>query len=233
MEQKLVIAIVGGVSHQSSENSSRLIYDMFFEKTNGLVCPEMVVYDLDMCKVEKYQKEGNKDALRDILGRAVYRLGHWGAEADFAILCSNTLHEFSDLFDQYLPLLDIRETTVQAVKKQGFKKVALLGTKYTMEEDFYVQYLEKEGLEVVIPEIDDRNLVHRIIYDELCKGAILGESETLIQEIINCLQLQGAEGVILGCTELPLLIKAASIPVFNTTQLQAEAAVDKALGLDE
>lgn len=233
MEQNLVIAIVGGVSHQSSENSGRLIYDMFFEKTNGLVCPEMVVYDLDMCKVEKYQKEGNKEALRDILGRAVYRLGHWGAEADFAILCSNTLHEFSDLFDQYLPLLDIREITIQAVKKQGLKKVALLGTKYTMEEDFYVKYLEKEGLEVIIPDNEARETIHNIIYEELIRGKVTEPAYYFLRNVIAALQAQGAEGVILGCTELPLLVKGASIPVFNTTHLQAEAAVNKALGLDD
>lgn len=230
-----IIAVAGGMAAPSSNYSKKLIYDLYLVKTGGRHCPQILSYDLDMCQVEKLQKAGDKEGLGNLMSLAGYFL----READFAILCSNTMHEFADKINAYVPLLDIRETTAKAIVKEGIKKVVLLGTRYTMEQAFYRQVLEEYGLEVIVPAEADRFKVHQIIYEELIAGFIGDDSRTALLDVICGLQKQGAEGVILGCTELPLLLPddwvesdSGRVRIFDTTKLQAEAAVNLALGLD-
>lgn len=226
MKQRKSLAIIGGMSHESSVYSNQLVYDLFRKKTGGSSCPQMITYELDMNQVECLQKAGDSDGLSDLIYEAGMRLGQNGFEADIAILCSNTMHEYADFLLPFMEFIDIRDVTAQAIIAQDMHKVALLGTRYTMEKDFYRQRLEKFGLDIMIPDVGDRELIQHIIYQELIKGVISKDSEKHLQLIIENLKEQGAEGAILGCTELPLLIKESCIPIFDTTYLQAQAAVE-------
>lgn len=240
MKQKKIVAVIGGMSTASSDHSKALIYDLYRKKTGGKHCPQILGYDLDVCEVEELQKAGDTkglyklmmDAYANVSGPIYYKTGEV-----IVIICSNTMHEFADVFGSDVSFLDIRKITAKAVIKAGLKKVALLGTNYTMEKIFYRKVLEKEGLEVIIPNEADRAVVHRIIYEELIDGVIRSKSLKALLKVIAALQKQGAEGIVLGCTELPLLLKetwvyaeAAPIQIFNTTALQAEAAVNYILG---
>lgn len=233
MERKNpVIGVIGGMSTASSDYSKKLIYDLYRKETKGAHCPCILSVDLDMCEIEKLQKAGDKEALREELRFAAECVKN----ADFAILCTNTMHEFSSAVSDVLPFLDIRKITADTVRAEGIECVALFGTAYTMESDFYKSVLEKYGLKVVVPDEESRKAVHQIIYKELINGIIKTESKCTLINIIAEMQEYGAAGIILGCTELPLLLdcpfiftRAGNARVFNTTRLQAEAAVRYAL----
>lgn len=233
MERKNpVIGVIGGMSTASSDYSKKLIYDLYRKETKGAHCPCILSVDLDMCEIEKLQKAGDKEALREELRFAAECVKN----ADFAILCTNTMHEFSSAVSDVLPFWDIRKITADAVRAEGIECVALFGTAYTMESDFYKSVLEKYGLKVVVPDEESRKAVHQIIYKELINGIIKTESKCTLINIIAEMQEKGAAGIILGCTELPLLLdcpciftRAGNARVFNTTRLQAEAAVRYAL----
>ena len=227
-----VIGLIGGMSWNSSLEYYRLINEVVSRKLGGLHSARIVLYSLDFEEIERAQKESRWHDAADILSRAGMALKRAGA--DFLLICTNTMHKVADEVGESagLPILHIVDVTGNAIKEQGLSKVGLLGTRFVMAEQFYRDRLRKRfNIDVVVPAEDDQAVVHWIIYDELCQGKTSGSSRQSCLEIIERLIEWGAEGIVLGCTELPLLIRPGDIqvPVFNTTRLHAEAAVELAL----
>jgi aspartate racemase len=227
-----VIGLIGGMSWNSTLEYYRIINELCAEKLGKLHSARLVLYSLDFYDIEKAQREGRWEDTADILAGAGVSLKR--AEADFLLICTNTMHKVADAVEHEagLPLLNIIDVTGEAIRRQSLRRVGLLGTRFVMEESFYRQRLaEKFGLEVLVPDEDDMAVIHGMIYMELCKGEVKESSRRACLDIIRRLAARGAEGVILGCTELPLLVKPgdADIPLFNTTRLHAEAAVELAL----
>jgi len=190
------------------------------------------MYSVDFSEFEKLQHEGDWDKLTDLMIDAGMRLKNGGA--DFIVICTNTMHKVADAVASRvgIPVLHIADTVAGEIKKGGLRKVALLGTKFTMEQDFYKGRLaQKHNIQVVVPDANEREIIHSVIYQELIVGKILDSSREAVIKIINRMNSLGAEGVILGCTEIPLLIsqKDSSVPIFDTTQLHAAAAVEYSL----
>jgi aspartate racemase len=190
------------------------------------------MYSVDFEEIEKLQHQGKWDEATKLMIEAAQRLEKGGA--DFVVICSNTMHKMSVEVQKNIgiPLLHIGDATAEKIKEMGFKRVGLLGTRFTMEEDFYKgRLIGRYGLEVVLPDEKGRQIVHDIIYKELCLGVIKISSKDQICEIIQNLVRDGAEGIILGCTEIPLLIKREDVrvPLFDTTKIHAESAVEYAL----
>jgi len=211
-------------------------YEIINEKVReilgGFHSARSVMESVDFAEIEKLQHANDWDSLNDKMVEAAQNLEKAGA--DIVILCTNTMHLCSDAITRNIsiPFLHIAEATGKKIKEQKIQKVLLLGTKFTMEKDFYKKILHNDfGIEVLIPNTNDRNTVHQIIYEELVHGIIQPESKKKYQEIIEKAVKNGAEGVILGCTEIPLLIQSGDvdIPVFDTTRIHAEAAVEFAL----
>lgn len=226
------IGLLGGLSFESSIEYYRLINEGVQKRLGGVHSARCLLYSFDFGEVERLQHLGAWEALTDLMSDAAIRLQ--GAGADFLVICSNTMHRTAEDIERRsgLPLLHIADPTAAAIQAQGLHRVGLLGTAFTMEERFYRARLEERfGLTVLVPETAARAQVHRIIYEELVVGRILPESRALYQAVIGDLIDAGAEGVILGCTEIGLLIHPddVSIPVFDTTELHAEAAVRRAL----
>lgn len=231
------IGVIGGVSWVSSIEYYRLMNEIVGDKLGGLHSAKVLMYSIefgDFSKEERLAKQGNWEPLRETMIDAAQRLKRGGA--DFIIICSNTMNSTADIIEENvkLPVLHIADATGEKVKASGIKTVALLGTKYTMEENFYQDHLEKKyGLKVIVPKKAEREYINDVIFDELCAGKFYDESRKGYVQIINRLiKEEGAEGVILGCTEIPLLVKQedVSVPVFDTTAIHAEAAVNYALG---
>jgi len=227
-----VIGLIGGMSWNSSLEYYRLINESAAEKLGGLHSARIVLYSLDFDEIEQAQRQGRWDDATNILAEAGRALKQAGA--DFLVICTNTMHKVAGaVADRVgLPLLHIGDVTGDAIKEQNLRAVGLLGTRFVMEEQFYRERLrEKSHTQVLVPGEEDRATIHRIIYDELCQGRITDSSRHACIDIINGLMEQGAEGIVLGCTELPLLIHAGDInvPLFDTTRLHAEAAVKMAL----
>ena len=226
------IGLIGGMSWESSATYYRIINERVKEKLGGFHSAKSLMYSVDFAQVEKLQREGNWGQAADMMIDAARRLEYGGA--DFAVLCTNTMHK---LFDEVqknvaMPLLHIADATAVRIKRQGLDRVGLLGTKFTMEEDFYKGRLsEKYGLDVVVPGYADRQIIHDVIYKELCLGIMNQSSKDEFVRIANSLADQGLEGLILGCTEIPLLIeqKDVGLLLFDTTRIHAESAVDFAL----
>lgn len=223
------LGLIGGMSWESSAVYYKLINEKVKKELGGLHSCRSLLYSVDFAEVEQLQHHGDWAALDAIMAAAAQRLEKTGA--DLIILCTNTMHQCTEAILQAItvPFLHIADATAQAIKAQTLTKVGLLGTRFTMERDFYKGRLEQEhGLEILIPDEGARREVHRIIYDELVLGYIRPESKRIYQRIIGALQAEGAQGVILGCTEIPLLIQPAdvAIPVFDTTALHAEGAVE-------
>jgi aspartate racemase len=228
-----VIGLIGGMSWNSSLEYYRLVNEEVSRRLGGFHSAHLVLYSLDFEEIERAQSEGSWDKAALILAEAGVALERAGA--DFLVLCTNTMHKVADFVVERtgLTLLHIVDTTGSAIKEQGLTRVALLGTKFVMEEPFYRDRLQKRfGIEVIVPGQEEQGIVHRIIYEELCLGKIEDASRRTCLKIIEGLSEQGAQGIILGCTELPLLIRPNDvyIPIFNTTWLHAEAAVKLALG---
>ncbi len=226
------IGLIGGMSWESSKEYYSLINRFVRERLGGLHSAKSVMYSFDFPDLEETQRSSNWDQAATLMVYAAKRLE--AAGADLLILCSNTGHEGADLVQAKIgiPLLHIADVTGEEIKRQGLKKVGLLGTKYTMTKDYIKGRLEKKfWLEVIVPDAEDMNLVNKIIYDELCVGIIRDESRKSYQNIMEKLVKRGAEGIILGCTEIPLLVGPddCSVPTFNTTELHAKAAVEYAL----
>jgi aspartate racemase len=223
-----VIGLLGGMSWESSIEYYRIVNERVRDRLGGLHSARCVLYSVDFADIERMQAEGRWDDAALVLRAAAQALVKAGAE--IIVLCTNTMHKVADQLD--VPLLHIADTTAAAVRGAGLRRVGLLGTAFTMEQDFYTGRLIELGLDVLIPDADDRAAVHRIIYDELVLGVVREDSRVAYRDVIGRLVDRGADGVILGCTEIELLIGKADspVPVFPTTRLHAEFAVDVALG---
>lgn len=218
------IGLIGGMSWESSLEYYRLINQTVKEILGGFHSAKILMYSLDFAEIEACQSQGDWAKAQKMLVDIAKKLEKGGA--DCLLICTNTMHKMAPKIEDNtsIPLLHIADATAGEIKKQGLKKVGLLGTRFTMEEDFYrTRIREKHDIEVIIPELEERQTVHDIIYQELCLGQIKDDSREKYQDIIRKLALAGAEGVILGCTEIPLLIqqKDSSIPLFDTTAIHA------------
>lgn len=226
------IGLIGGMSWESSLEYYRIINETVKKELGGLHSAECVMYSVDFDEIEKLQHQGKWEKLTKIMINCAQRLEKAGA--NLVIICTNTMHKMAEDVENNIniPLLHIADATAEKIKELGFKKVGLLGTKFTMEEDFYKgRLIEKHGIEVIIPNSKEMQIVHDIIYNELCLGEIKENSKERYKKIIKNLTKKGAEGVILGCTEIPLLIKQedVEVPLFDTTRIHAEFAVDYAI----
>lgn len=227
-----VIGLIGGMSWESSSEYYRIINEVTRARLGPLYSAKSLMYTVNFHEIEAMQHAGRWDEAAAVLIDAAGRLERGGAAC--IVLCTNTMHKLAEEVQAAtpLPLLHIADTTAKQIKARGIRKVGLLGTAFTMEQDFYKGRLAKRfGLEVVVPETSKQQLVHRIIYDELCQGKVLPESKVYYTEIMDELVDDGAEGIILGCTEIMLLVGQAEsrVPVFDTTRIHAQAAVDFAL----
>ena len=226
------IGLIGGMSWESSLEYYKLINETARLKLGGLHSAQCLMYSVDFAEIEELQHQNKWDELTNIMVHSAERLKNGGA--DFIVICTNTMHKMAGDIENRaeIKVLHIAEVTGEKVVQKGMKKVGLLGTKFTMEHDFYKKLLkEKFDIDVVIPDEQERMIVHNVIYNELCKGIIKDDSKAQYINIINKLALNGAEGVILGCTEIPLLIKQEEVnmPVFDTTTIHAVSAVEYAL----
>lgn len=226
------IGLIGGMSWESTQTYYRLINIAIREKLGGLHSAQLVLYSVDFHDIEVLQRQGDWQAAGVLLAQAAQSLQ--GAGADMVVICTNTMHKVAEQVQAAvsIPLLHIADPTAQAIRAAGLQRVALLGTRFTMEQDFYRARLERQhGLQVIVPEQSERDVVHRIIYEELCLGQIKPESKTAYLNIIRQLQTRGAQAVILGCTEISLLVQQTDLdlPLFDTTALHAMAAADAAL----
>ena len=227
----LTIGLLGGMSWESSSEYYRLVNELARERLGGLHSARCVLFSVDFAPIEAMQAEGRWEDAGQTLAEGARSLQ--AAGADLILLCTNTMHKVAHRVQAAIsiPLLDLRDVTAAAVRSAGVTRTGLLATAYTMQESFYRDRLTAAGLDVLIPDADDRAIVHRIIYDELCRGIIREESRHAYREVIARLVARGAEGVILGCTEIELLVGQADspVPVFPTTRLHAAAAVAAAL----
>jgi aspartate racemase len=225
------IGLIGGMSWESSIEYYRLVNELVRQELGGLHSAECVMYSVDFAAIEAMQTEGRWEEARRRLAEVAQRLEAGGA--DFLVLCTNTMHKVAGAIADAVsvPLLHLGDTTATAVIGAGVRRVGLLGTGFTMAQSFYRDRLAAHGLEVLVPEAQDRDQVHRVIYDELCLGVVRDESRQAYLGIIERLVERGAEGIILGCTEIELLVgqEHVAVPVFPTTRLHAEAAVAAAL----
>lgn len=226
-----VIGLIGGMSWESTAEYYRLLNELTRDRLGGLHSARCVLYSVDFAEIERLQVEGRWDEAGEILAGAARALERAGA--DMVLICTNTMHKVAGQVSAAVtvPLVHLADTTADAVRAAGLRTVGLLGTAFTMEQDFYRGRLASGGLDVRVPDAERRALVHRVIYEELCLGVVRDESRTAYQSVIAALVAGGAEGVILGCTEIELLIGAedSPVPVFPTTRLHAEAAVSAAL----
>jgi aspartate racemase len=226
------IGLIGGMSWESTLGYYRMINQTVKARLGGLHSARCVLYSVDFAEVEEHQRLGNWTGAARLLVSAAQNVEKAGA--DFVLICTNTMHKLATEVQAGIgiPLLHIADATAARIQQTGVQRVGLLGTRFTMEEDFYRGRLaSRHGLQVVIPNAEDREAVHRIIYEELCVGAVRPESKACLMAIMGRLAAKGADGIILGCTELDLLVKSedCSVPLFDTTFEHAVAAVELAL----
>lgn len=226
------IGLLGGMSWESSLEYYRIINETVKQRLGDLHSAKCLMYSVDFAEIEELQHAGKWDKLTQTMVDASLLLEKGGA--DCLVICTNTMHRMADEIQAaiHIPLLHIADVTAAAIRSKDLQKVGLLGTRFTMEGDFYRKRLvTQHGIQVIIPDDKQRDLVHHVIYNELVKGDIRDESREAFKAIIAELGSHGAQGVILGCTEIPLLIhqKDVAIPVFDTTQIHAKASVDWAL----
>ena len=225
------IGLIGGMSWESTVTYYQVINETIKKQLGGLHSAKCILYSVDFDEIEKYQASGEWDKSADVLSEAAQALERAGA--DYIVICTNTMHKVVPEIGRriHIPILHIADMTAAELQKQGIKKVGLLGTKYTMRQDFYKNILIEQGIEVVIPNDADVDVVNRIIYDELCLGKISEQSKDIYLDIIMKLAQDGAQGIILGCTEIGLLVRQpdTDIPLFDTTLIHAEQAALKSL----
>jgi aspartate racemase len=226
------IGMIGGMSWESSIEYYRIINETVRDKLGGLHSSKSVMYSLDFAEIEALQHQNQWEEAAQLMIMAAQHVQNGGA--DFVLICTNTMHKMAEEVQKQIdiPILHIADATAEAIKRKGLTKIGLLGTRFTMEEQFYRGRLEsKHGLTVIIPSEDDREIIHRVIYDELCLGEIKSTSKDKYAAIIDKLIQAGAQGIILGCTEISLLVDAAqsAVPIFDTTLIHATTAVDYAL----
>jgi len=225
------IGLIGGMSWESTVTYYQVINETIKKQLGGLHSAKCILYSVDFDEIEKYQVSREWDKSADVLSEAAQALERAGA--DYIVICTNTMHKVAPEIGRriHIPILHIADMTAAELQKQGIKKVGLLGTKYTMRQDFYKNILIEQGIEVVIPNDADVDVVNRIIYDELCLGKISEQSKDIYLDIIMKLAQDGAQGIILGCTEIGLLVRQSDtdIPLFDTTLIHAEQAALKSL----
>jgi len=225
------IGLIGGMSWESTLGYYKLINEVVRQRLGGLHSARLVLYSVDFHDIERLQQAGDWDAAGALLADAARSLA--AAGADFIVLCTNTMHKVAGAIESAvsIPLLHIADPTATAIKAAGCTRVGLLGTRFTMEQAFYRDRLRAHGIDVLVPGEREREYVHRVIYDELCLGIVREDSRAAYRDIMRGLVESGAEAIILGCTEIALLVGAAdaAVPVFDTTSLHAQAAVDLAL----
>ena len=225
------IGLIGGMSWESTIPYYRIINEEVKKKMGGLHSAKIILYSVEFDEIEKCQSENRWEESGEILGKAAQALETAGA--DFILICTNTMHKVVPQMEKALsiPILHIADATADVLLEAGIRTVGLLGTKYTMTQDFYRSRLEQRGLSVVIPDGAGVEKVNDVIYHELCLGIIREESRAYYRQVIGQLKAKGAQGVILGCTEIGLLISQedSSLPVFDTTRIHGEAAARKAI----
>ena len=226
------VGLLGGMSWESTVTYYRLINEGIKERLGGLHSARICLYSVEFDEIEKLQHQGNWAKTAEILSYAAQSVE--AAGADFMLICTNTMHKVAPEIESAIniPLIHIADATAETILSQGITQVGLLGTRFTMEQDFYRGRLQdKFGIDVLIPDEAGRDLVHRVIYDELCLGEIDPNSRKALVEITNDLAKRGAQGVILGCTEVSLLIQQehTEVPLFDTTEIHAFRAVEEAL----
>jgi len=227
------IGLIGGMSWESTVPYYQIINETINKELGGFHSAKIILYSVDFAEIERYQSEDNWVDAGNTLGCAARVLQQAGA--DFIVLCTNTMHKVARQMCNYLsiPLLHIADVTANELNYHHIKKVGLLGTKYTMTQDFYKKKLAKAGIETIIPDAIDIEIVNDVIFNELCKGVVSPAAKQKFLRIIERLQVNGAEGIVLGCTEIGMLIqqKDVKLPVFDTTRIHAERAAMKALGM--
>jgi aspartate racemase len=226
------IGLIGGMSWESTVPYYRIINETVRERLGGFHSAKIVLYSVDFHEIEQLQSSGAWEESGRVLARAAQALE--AAGADILVLCTNTMHKVTDAIEKAvkIPLFHIADPTAQEIKRAGIKKVGLLGTRFTMEQDFYRGRLrDQHQLDVLIPDDADRGIVHKIIYDELCMGLVRDSSRAEYRRIIHRLVDQGAQGVILGCTEISMLVGPSDspVPLFDTTSVHARKAAEWAL----
>ena len=226
------IGLLGGMSWESTIPYYRQINQAVKSRLGGLHSAKIVLYSVDFAEIERLQHQGDWEAAGSVLANAAQALEHAGA--DFIVLCTNTMHKVAAAIEVAvaIPLLHIADPTAAEIRKVGLSRIGLLGTSFTMEQDFYRGRLaEQHGIEMFVPDQDDRDLVHRVIYEELCLGRVEDASRRAYRDVMRRLVERGAQGIILGCTEISLLVgeRDASVPLFDTTAIHAVAAADWAL----
>lgn len=234
MSQQAVIGLIGGMSWESSAEYYRIVNEGVRDRLGGLRSARCLMWSFDFGEIEALQHAGRWDDTAALLVDAARRLERGGA--DFFLICTNTMHRMADQVQAAvgIPLLHIADPTAAAIKASGLVRVGLLGTAFTMEQEFYKGRLQdRHGLEVLVPGAEDRALVHRVIYDELVQGRAEPASREAYRQVIARLVGRGAQAVILGCTEIMLLVGAedSAVPLFDTTTIHAQAAVSRALAV--
>ena len=226
------IGLIGGMSWESTVPYYRLINEVIKERLGGLHSAKVILYSVDFHEIERMMHSGDWDAAGTLLAEAARSLELAGA--DFLVLCTNTMHKVAPAIEAAvrIPLFHIVDPTAEEIRRAGYSKIGLLGTRFTMEQAFYRDRLrERHGLEVLVPDQEDRDIVHRVIFDELCLGAINPTSRAEYRSIIAALVARGAQAVILGCTEISLLVaqQDSAVPLFDTTGIHARKAAEFAL----
>lgn len=225
------IGMLGGMSWESTQSYYRALNLGVKRSLGGLHSAKILLHSVDFAEIEMLQQEGRWDEAASILADAAFGLETAGA--DFLLICTNTMHKVAPQIQAriHIPILHIADATASVLNKHGVKKVGLLGTRFTMEQDFYRERIQAQGIEVIVPERSARDLVHDVIFQELCLGNINADSKAHFLKVVDALAAAGAEAVILGCTEIALLIQQedSNIPLYDTTAIHAEQAVLLAL----
>ena len=227
------IGMIGGMSWESTLEYYRIANQAVKARLGGLHSAKCLLYSVDFEEIERLQREDLWTEAGEVLGRVAQGLEKGGA--DFLLICTNTMHKVAEAVEASvtIPLLHLADATAEKIKEKGLKRIALLGTRFTMEEDFYRgRLVDNYGLDVLVPNAQEMDVIHQVIYEELCLGKVDNHSRQKYLDVIDRLRGEGAEGVILGCTEIGLLVKQedTSVPLFDTTEIHARAAVDFALG---
>jgi aspartate racemase len=225
------IGLIGGMSWESSVEYYKIINEEVKAKLGGLHSAKCLLYSVDFDEIERYQAEGDWESAGKALGEVASSLERAGAE--FIVICTNTMHKVVDYIEAIIniPVLHIADATATQIQSSNIKTIGLLGTKYTMEQDFYKSRIESKGIDVLVPGNEERDNVNKVIYEELCLGQIKQSSKEYFKTVIQQLVDEGAEGIILGCTEIGLLVKPedSEFLLFDTTVIHAKEAVNTAL----
>jgi aspartate racemase len=226
-----IIGLIGGMSWESTVPYYRLINEAIKQRLGGLHSAKIVLYSVDFHEIEQLQRSGDWETAGRLLADAARTLESAGA--DFLLVCANTMHKVAPAIEAAvrIPLLHVVDATAADIRAAGFTRVGLLGTRFTMEGAFYTERLQQHGLQVLVPDEQDRQTVHRVVYEELCLGKIVDASREAYRQIMAKLVAQGAQAIILGCTEIAMLVGPgdATVPLFDTTQIHARNAAERAL----